>query len=100
RHAHEARGAISLALFTCRFILRRVPGIGDLFPRRIERNRLVVALGWSELPVAPILSNQRNPITRNVDTRRGSRRRRRSQRSTSALGVSARDGDQHHKYSC
>ena len=72
RHAHEARGAVGLALFTGRFVLRRIPRIGDLLPRSIERNRQIIALRRNELPVAPIFSDQGNPITRDVDSGRGS----------------------------
>src|SRR5262245_16412960 len=61
---------IRLTLSSFRFILRRVPRIGDASSCGVEWNTWIIALRWSDHAPAPIFGNQGDPVARQVNGRR------------------------------
>src|SRR4030095_16669522 len=64
-NAHDVRRTVCFALFSCRFIFRRIPSVGDLPRLRIKRYSAVISFIREHSP-APVFGNNGNPITRHI----------------------------------
>jgi len=67
RLPHDADGAIAFALFAGRFVLCRIPGVGDSKGFDTSGNTVIVALSRSDHPILPILGNHRDPGSGDID---------------------------------
>ena len=63
RDSQQRCSPVGFALVARGLVLRWVPAIGGHLTGRIQRNGSVVTLGRSDHTVAPVLSNQRHPVT-------------------------------------
>ena len=77
RHAHDGGASERLALIAGRFVRRGIPPGGHLPPLRRQRHAGVIALRRSHHAKAPVFADEGDPISGEIDRRRGLRRRRR-----------------------
>ena len=95
-YPRDGRRAVRLALLTCRLVLRRIPGGGDLLRRGRDGNVPHFALRRSEHTHHPVLRHDRHPGSGQIDCGVSSRRRRRPRRPLAALRTAVdRRGKQH-----
>ena len=69
RNSHQPRSAVSFALISHFFILRRIPRIGNSTPLGSERDTRIIAFRWCHHPVEPILGYHRYPVSRKIHHR-------------------------------
>ncbi len=69
RLRHDNRGVIPLTLISGRFVLRRIPRIGNLFGRLIQRNADVVASRRDHHAETPVLRDHGDPVAGQIKGR-------------------------------
>jgi hypothetical protein len=82
RQAHDSSGAVRSALFASGFIAGRIPRVGHLTCRCVQRHAREVAFRRCRHAEAPVLGDERDPVARQIDGRGGSRRCRGLRRTT------------------
>src|SRR5947208_8374406 len=74
RLPHNTDGTITLALLAGRFVLRRIPGIGDTAALRVDGDAVEVTFARSHHAGGPVFGDHRNPSPCEIDGRARSSR--------------------------
>ena len=89
RYAHQRRRSVAPALFAGGLILGRVPGIRDLARLGVERQAGEIPLEGRHHSQSPVVADNRYPVARQIDRRRGFRGLWRLRCASATLGAQA-----------